>query len=127
LLQGRRKSFNGNRYDKNRFCYKNNILENFDCSDFLVVHAFMIIPAFRLFWLSGRSGFPVVLAFRSFCLACRSFWLSGLSGFPVVLAFKSFWLSVRSRFSSAVQVTACNQKKYKKYQEAQNFARIAYL
>jgi hypothetical protein len=41
---------------------------------------FIVVLAFRSFWLSGRSGFPVVLAFRSF-------WLSGRSNFPVVMTF----------------------------------------
>jgi hypothetical protein len=73
--------------------------------DFLVVPAFMVgsgfpvVLAFRSFWLSGRSGFPVVLPFRSF-------WLSGLSGFLVVLAFRSFQIFLG-------RSSHCNQKKYK--------------
>ncbi len=52
---------------------------------------FPVILAFRSFWFSGRSDFSFVLAFRSF-------WFSSPSGFPVVLAFQSFWLSSRSGF-----------------------------
>jgi hypothetical protein len=71
----------------------------------------MVVPAFRLFWLFGHSGFPVILAFQSF-------WLSGRSGFPDFLAFQSFWLSGRSRFSSAVQVTAI-KRNIKSIEQAQ--------
>jgi hypothetical protein len=51
-----------------------------------VIPDFMVVLAFRSFWLSGRSGF-------------RSFRLSGRSGFLVVPAFRSFRLSGRSDFS----------------------------
>jgi hypothetical protein len=69
---------------------------------FLVVLAFLIVRAFRSFGLSGRSGFPVVPAFRSFWLSCL-FRLSGRSGFPVILAFRSFQLPNHSDFSMVTE------------------------
>jgi hypothetical protein len=37
-----------------------------------VIPDFMVVLAFGSFWLSGRSGFSVFPAFRSFRLSCHS-------------------------------------------------------
>jgi hypothetical protein len=42
-----------------------------------IVLAFLVITAFRLLWLSGHYGFPVVLAFLVIMAFRRSLWLSG--------------------------------------------------